>query len=394
MHCNQSQQKLSEYLDGQLPEEERNQLEDHIQECEDCRRELDSLRRTVTALHELPEIPAPEGFHERINQRLRDETKGARVVSMWRRGLAVAASFIAIMTLVFLVNDGIVHRGYSGAKSPAPSQLQGGPELAKTSETKETEAKLKRKKRPESVKTMDVAAARRENVERKPAPEAGPHQMMAVPPKKKDGQVEQMLALADRAGLNEARIQVKKNGKKVITLRMSRDSYEKFLRSMARTQDASTRLKNTGVTRNNAYFDRLVQQYNQAAPVSATHEVAKAEADEDGKQIGKRRRLEEERSEGMSAERSMDRKKKKGDKRLRAASAPAGVSARNVTGKEQVEAEEEKVEKKKQSKTLETFDTSQTPEEIVLRIEIMPSVRSDPASKQEPAADSAPGPSY
>jgi anti-sigma factor RsiW len=45
--------RLSDYLDGELPVSGRARMEHHLGECEECRRLLAGLRRTVAALHGL-----------------------------------------------------------------------------------------------------------------------------------------------------------------------------------------------------------------------------------------------------------------------------------------------------------------------------------------------------
>lgn len=44
---------MSDYLDGELSPSKRRRMEHHLGECEQCRRLLAGLRRTVDALHRL-----------------------------------------------------------------------------------------------------------------------------------------------------------------------------------------------------------------------------------------------------------------------------------------------------------------------------------------------------
>jgi predicted anti-sigma-YlaC factor YlaD len=50
--------RLSDHLDGQLAPSRRCRIERHLGECENCRRLLDGLRRTVDVLHR---VSAPSG---------------------------------------------------------------------------------------------------------------------------------------------------------------------------------------------------------------------------------------------------------------------------------------------------------------------------------------------
>ena len=63
---------LNAYLDGELRGSRLQHVEAHLVECEDCRRELESLERLSGLLHQVP-APAftpPERFAAQVNLRL------------------------------------------------------------------------------------------------------------------------------------------------------------------------------------------------------------------------------------------------------------------------------------------------------------------------------------
>jgi anti-sigma factor RsiW len=64
--------QLSEYLDGELGEDERARLEEHVRWCPECRRVLESLRRTVEGLMGL-RVATPESVATGVIERLRRE---------------------------------------------------------------------------------------------------------------------------------------------------------------------------------------------------------------------------------------------------------------------------------------------------------------------------------
>jgi anti-sigma factor RsiW len=49
MTCRELTEFLADYLDGELPERREQVFEQHLAGCPDCRRYLDSYRRTVKA---------------------------------------------------------------------------------------------------------------------------------------------------------------------------------------------------------------------------------------------------------------------------------------------------------------------------------------------------------
>jgi anti-sigma factor RsiW len=65
--------RLSEYLDGELGEHQRARLEEHVRWCPECRRVLESLRRTVEGLMRL-RVAAPESLAIGVIDRLRRES--------------------------------------------------------------------------------------------------------------------------------------------------------------------------------------------------------------------------------------------------------------------------------------------------------------------------------
>lgn len=64
--------RLSEYLDGELQPDERARVEEHVHWCPECRRLLESLRRTVEGLMGL-RVAAPQSVAPRVIDRLRRE---------------------------------------------------------------------------------------------------------------------------------------------------------------------------------------------------------------------------------------------------------------------------------------------------------------------------------
>ncbi|MDP6438810.1 MAG: zf-HC2 domain-containing protein, partial [Candidatus Brocadiia bacterium] len=112
MKCENTKRRLSEYLDGVLPDEEHAAVEAHVAECAGCRTELEALRRTVEAVAGLPHHRAPAGFRARVAARVRAEAvarpgRGARIISLWPRLAAVAAMFILAAGITFLVDGGL-----------------------------------------------------------------------------------------------------------------------------------------------------------------------------------------------------------------------------------------------------------------------------------------------
>jgi anti-sigma factor RsiW len=69
-----TQEHLSDYLDGDLRGSERERVERHLHWCPECRRVLETLRRTLRELMEL-RATAGESVAPSVIDRLRHETR-------------------------------------------------------------------------------------------------------------------------------------------------------------------------------------------------------------------------------------------------------------------------------------------------------------------------------
>ncbi len=61
-----TQAKLDAFLDGELPSEERREVESHLADCAECRRECETWRRITAAILRPPEIAPDEAFVRRV----------------------------------------------------------------------------------------------------------------------------------------------------------------------------------------------------------------------------------------------------------------------------------------------------------------------------------------
>lgn len=68
-----TQAHLSDYVDGDLQSSERQRVEEHVHWCPECRRVLESLRRTLKGLMDL-RTTRDESIAPGVIDRLRRET--------------------------------------------------------------------------------------------------------------------------------------------------------------------------------------------------------------------------------------------------------------------------------------------------------------------------------
>ncbi|SHJ01466.1 Putative zinc-finger [Dethiosulfatibacter aminovorans DSM 17477] len=109
MICKECRQKISLYLDNELTEEEKTEFENHISECEDCRNELEKIKRIVNELNSIPMEELPEGYCKKLHMKLKEvqpaEKKAKRRFGI-RRMSAIAAALIVVLMVPFALNSG------------------------------------------------------------------------------------------------------------------------------------------------------------------------------------------------------------------------------------------------------------------------------------------------
>ena len=83
MKCNEVQENLSAWMDGEVPEGLGQRLADHLAGCPACQAELGALERLDAALAGL-EVPVPRDLAAKVSRRL------PRPASPWLQSLALA----------------------------------------------------------------------------------------------------------------------------------------------------------------------------------------------------------------------------------------------------------------------------------------------------------------
>ena len=72
LECRVLVEIVSDYLDGALPEEDRERFDAHLEVCEGCRRYLDQMRTTVRVVGTLSEDDLGPGAKDQLLQLFRD----------------------------------------------------------------------------------------------------------------------------------------------------------------------------------------------------------------------------------------------------------------------------------------------------------------------------------
>ena len=70
LHCGEVEADLTESLDGRLSRERALRIEEHLLECNGCRKLSDEITAAVRALRQLPEEPLDPEVEARLFERL------------------------------------------------------------------------------------------------------------------------------------------------------------------------------------------------------------------------------------------------------------------------------------------------------------------------------------
>lgn len=73
MNCKGVIRELSNYIDGELEPAIKEELERHLQHCEDCAMILDQTKKSIEILCDSEPIPLPADLHDRLQTALREK---------------------------------------------------------------------------------------------------------------------------------------------------------------------------------------------------------------------------------------------------------------------------------------------------------------------------------
>ena len=114
--CEQYAAALSAFVDGELSENEKEELLAHVEHCRNCREYLSELMIVHTMFEEMPELDAPEGFSERVLERVHEEKRAkTRHRRAWPRVLAACFALLVITAAAWRLAPAMTNSGDSAA---------------------------------------------------------------------------------------------------------------------------------------------------------------------------------------------------------------------------------------------------------------------------------------
>lgn len=105
MKCYKIKKRLSAYLDGEITEEERKIISEHLAGCEKCHEELAAFSKVQDSLRVLRGMDVPSYFMTRLRQQLREETQPLPFLERIRSVVISAGTAVAIIVSLFIGNQ-------------------------------------------------------------------------------------------------------------------------------------------------------------------------------------------------------------------------------------------------------------------------------------------------
>jgi hypothetical protein len=95
-----SETQLNEYLDQMLDNTSRQQVQAHLDICEQCHAEFSELANIFTTLHELPDVPLTRSLTPGVLARL---PQPFRIPSLWRQPAFLMQSLLTLLLVGFSI---------------------------------------------------------------------------------------------------------------------------------------------------------------------------------------------------------------------------------------------------------------------------------------------------
>lgn len=103
MNHDTAKEKLSAFYDGELPETERQDLENHLKDCEACRDALEEMNGISRAFFSVPQVNPSEAFVTRVMANLEEGREPSGLEWVYARArLILPAVGVGIAVAAFL----------------------------------------------------------------------------------------------------------------------------------------------------------------------------------------------------------------------------------------------------------------------------------------------------
>ena len=190
--CKKFRLMADEYIEGELTAAEMRELEAHIAECEDCRKELEELRALKEAIRSAEE-EMPEGLHSRIMASIESEPKKKpRRNAAFFRGAAISVACVMLCLSATLAITLIPmwRSGTGGEGLPNDPQYSLENSVVEECNTEMKAESALSKPTDENIEAEQTSASAQD-----PAPEVAPSDTIPIP----ENTFEESMSVAESA---------------------------------------------------------------------------------------------------------------------------------------------------------------------------------------------------
>lgn len=101
-NCDNFKKYLSDYFDGNIPQKLKTDLEDHLDNCKECRDLVQGLKITRSLLNDLPKVKASSDFDIRLRERIIETECGENspFFNLLSSKMAVVSGAVVILVCV------------------------------------------------------------------------------------------------------------------------------------------------------------------------------------------------------------------------------------------------------------------------------------------------------
>ena len=107
MDCRHVNKLLVAYMEGELPDSVSRQVEEHLQQCEDCAKKYARMQKMVHLMKRLPSISPSPGIVQNVMEKIEEENKPARTNFFARfklipkKVMVAAAAFMLLAAVLY-----------------------------------------------------------------------------------------------------------------------------------------------------------------------------------------------------------------------------------------------------------------------------------------------------
>jgi hypothetical protein len=143
MQCNDIQEKLSAYIEGDISSEERMLIDKHLKSCEQCRETLAEMKKTTEYVRDLDDIEPPAWLTQKIMEKIRSEA--GKEKSIWQKlfyPLHIKLPVEAAVAVLLAVTTVYIFRTMQPEIKPAKAPVEEMISRMPLKETKSTDKDL------------------------------------------------------------------------------------------------------------------------------------------------------------------------------------------------------------------------------------------------------------